>query len=103
MSDNMSIKIPEGSQHILQICAMLVVVGITWGVLSTRVDAIEADEKETTKKVEQLVSDVNKQAVTIGQIVVTTKNIEKQMTQQQRLLEKISEQIMAPRPILIPQ
>ena len=99
MSDNdMSIKIPEGSQHILQFCAMLFVVGIAWGVLSTKVDAIEIDEKETIKKVEILTSDVNKQAVTIGQIVVTTKNIEKQMSKQERLLEKISEQLMQPRP-----
>lgn len=99
MNDNdMSIKIPEGSQHMLQLGAMLVAVGLTWGVLSTKVDALEADEKETIKKVEILTSDMNKQAITIGQIVVTTKNIENQMAKQERLLETISSQLMQPRP-----
>lgn len=94
----MSISIPEGSQHVLQFGAMIIAVSIAWGVLSTKVGALENDEKTRDKKIEVLTSDMNKQAVTIGQIVVTTKNIEKQMSQQQRLLEKISAQLMSPRP-----
>lgn len=86
------------TQHLIQLCAMLIAVGTAWGIMSSKVDALEADEKATIKKVEVLTSDLNKQAITIGQIVVTTKNIEKQMEKQERILERISVQLMSPRP-----
>ena len=97
MSKEMTISLPKGTDF-MQFAAMLVACGLTYGVLSTKVDALEDDEKETNKKIEVLTTKVNDQAVTIGQIVVTTKSIENQMSTQQRLLEKISAQLMASSP-----
>ncbi len=87
----------SGLKHGLNFGATAIIVGIAWGVLSTKVDALEDDEKKTAVEIRLLQSDVNKQAVTIGQIQITVKNIEKSMEKsteaQQRLLEQILRQL----------
>jgi len=98
-----NIVITSNMKHILHLVVMAVVVGVAWGSMESKVSAVEDDKNEisakmalTDKKIEVLASDVNKQAVTIGQIVVNTKNIVKQLDRQQRILERISEQLTRP-------
>ena len=67
-----------------------------WGQVNGKIDTLEEKEKDTGEQVKILQSDLNKQAVTIGQIQITTKNIEKQQEAQQRLLERIAEQLARP-------
>ena len=81
-------------RHMMQFTATIVTLGIAWGVISTKVDALEQDEKKLEKTIETLTNDVNQQAVTMAGIVVTTKNIEKQMARQERLLESISKALV---------
>lgn len=87
-------------RHIVQFGVTLFLIGVAWATLQADVRAVEkeatvvtAKVSKTGVKIEKLTSDVNKQAVTIGQIVVTTKNIEKQLEGQQRLLERILQQL----------
>jgi len=83
-------------KHTLQLGITLFLVGAAWATWTAKVDAIEKDEKEAAKKIDVLTVKVNTQAVTIGKIEVTTKNIEKQLDDNKRLLERISQQL--PRP-----
>lgn len=91
-NDNMS----SATKHLLQLATTLLIVGVAWGTLTSKVDALQENRKDVRAELKLLQNDVNKQAVTIGGIVVITKNIEKQMETQQRLLERISEQLTRP-------
>ena len=88
----------SNSRHMMQFTATIVALGIAWGVISTKVDALEQDGKKLENTIEKLTNDVNKQAVTMAGIVVTTKNIEQQMARQERLLESISKALVQSSP-----
>ena len=91
------------TRHGLTIAVILVPCFVAYGQVTEKIASLEKEETEISKEMKMLQSDINKQAITIGQVVTTTANIEKQMQQQQRLLEKISDKIMAQRPTPIPQ
>jgi len=89
--------ISSNLRHTIQFGLTLFLVGVAWATWTAKVEAIEQDEKEMAKKIEELTGKVNTQAVTIGQIQVTTKNIEKQLDDNKRILERISQQLPRPR------
>ncbi len=100
-----NITLTANQRHLIQLLVMAFVAGGSFMTLDFRVAAVEEDKDEIVKKIaktddkiEVLSKELNAQAVTIGGIVVTTKNIEKKMDTQQRLLERISEQLTRPPP-----
>ena len=98
-----NIVITSNMKHFAGVLIMAFTVGVAWATMDGRVEALEDDEKDITvelekldEKIERQSSDLNKQAITLGGVVVTVKNIEKQMDAHQRLLERIASRLPAP-------
>lgn len=98
-----NIMITSNMKHVGVILTMAFTVGVAWATMDGRVEALEDDDDDITvelakmdKKIERQSSDLNKQAITLGGVVITVKNIEKQMDAHQRLLERIASRLPAP-------
>lgn len=98
-----NIVITSNMKHVGVILTMTFAVGVAWATMDGRVEALEDDDKDITtelakmdKKIERQSSDLNKQAIQVGGIVITVENIEKQMDAHQRLLERIADRLPAP-------
>ena len=81
-------------RHGVTLFLMFIPAFIAYGQITEKIATLVKDESEISKEVKILQADLNKQAVTIGKVVTTTNNIEKQLEMQQRVLERISEKIM---------
>jgi len=98
-----NIVITSNMKHVGVILTMAFTVGVAWATMDGRVEALEDDDDDITvelakmdKKIERQSSNLNKQAITLGGVVITVKNIEKQMDAHQRLLERIASRLPAP-------
>lgn len=94
----------SATRHALQFGGMLITVGIAWGVLSTKVDALQDSKQTVEEDVREVQATLNDNKISIAELKVTTKNIEKnndaahdsfekQMETQQRILEDIAKQL----------
>ena len=77
--------------------ALAAVIGLVgYGELQAQVKSNATAEAKTTAEVRKLQDAQNKQAVAIGKIEVTTKNIEKNQAAMQRSLETIANRLTNP-------
>jgi hypothetical protein len=77
------------NRHLVSFVSLLIVGAITWGVLITRVDALEEDEKNTILAVDKIASKVNEQEVSIAEIKVGIQNMEKNQIKIENNQDKI--------------
>lgn len=74
-------------RHVLSVTGMLFLGGIAYGQVTTKIERLEDDNK----KLETLQRDVNRQAVTIAEIVINTNNIKDDVADNKKLLQRILE------------